>query len=138
MKRFFSPLPLFQEKGLFAIRILVAAFMIYHGFEVFDSEAMNGYLQWDMFKSPSTGKLLVYLGKASELFGGVLLLIGLFTRIALIILACTMTYITFFVGHGKIWYEDQYPFLFVVLCFVFFFTGAGKYSFDNFLFNRKK
>ncbi len=40
----------------------------------------------------------------------------------------------FFVGHGKIWYEDQHPFLFVLLAFVFFFIGGGKWSVDYLLF----
>jgi uncharacterized membrane protein YphA (DoxX/SURF4 family) len=48
-----------------------------------------------------------------------------------------MLYITFVVGGGKIWYEDQYPFLFVLLAMVFFFTGPGKWSIDSSLFNKR-
>jgi putative oxidoreductase len=125
-----------NNNGIAIIRIIVGFFMIYHGWEIFDANKMNGYLQWDMFKN-STGKTLVYLGKGAELAGGVLLFIGLFTRIACIILILTMAYITFFVGHGKIWYEDQHPFLFVLLGFVFLFTGPGNMSLDKILFQRK-
>jgi uncharacterized membrane protein YphA (DoxX/SURF4 family) len=42
------------------------------------------------------------------------------------------------VGDGKIWYEDQHPFLFVLLAAVFFFTGPGKWSIDYLLFNKKQ
>jgi uncharacterized membrane protein YphA (DoxX/SURF4 family) len=48
-----------------------------------------------------------------------------------------MAYITFIVGHGKIWYEDQYPFLFVLLGLVFIFTGPGKFSVDYFIVKKR-
>ena len=112
-------------------------FMFYHGWEIFDAKAMNSYLQWDMFKNSSSGKTMVYAGKAAELAGGLFLFIGLYTRIAAIILIGTMAYISFFVGHGKIWYDDQHPFLFVLLGFVFFFMGGGRWSADHFLFKNK-
>lgn len=110
--------------------------MIYHGWEVFSSQTMNEYLKWDMFKDTSSGKFMVYAGKSAELIGGILLFLGLFTRIAAIILALTLGYIAFFVGHGKIWYDDQYPFLFVLLDLVFLFLGGGRWSADYILLKR--
>jgi len=89
-----------------------------------------------MFKG-SNGKLLVMTGKASELIAGIFLVLGFLTRVASVLIIGTMMYITFFLGHGKIWYEDQYPFLFILLALVFFFTGAGRVSLDNLLFKNK-
>jgi putative oxidoreductase len=137
MNKFLSPSPLWQTTGLTLIRLTVAFFMIYHGAEIFSAEKMNEYLKWDLFKNDS-GKTMVYIGKGAELVGGLFLFIGLFTRIAALVLAGTMGYIAFFVGHGKIWYEDQHPFLFVLLILVFFFTGPGRLSVDHYLFGRKK
>jgi putative oxidoreductase len=137
MNKFFLPSPLWQTGGLTLIRLAVGYFMIWHGLEIFSAEKMNGYLQWDIFKNSSSEKVMVYIGKAAELAGGILLFIGLFTRIAAIILIGTMAYISFFVGHGKIWYDDQHPFLFVLLGLVFFFTGSGRWSIDHLLFKRK-
>src|SRR5690349_11035091 len=104
MNRFFSPLPLGQETGLTVIRLIVAVSMIYHGHEIFNTETMNSYSQWDMFKTSSFGKLMIYAGKGAELLGGILLLFGLFTRVAAVILIATLGYIAFFIGHAKIWY----------------------------------
>jgi len=137
MNKFFSVLPFREGAGLFIIRIIAGFFLIYHGWEIFSSYKMNEYLQWDQFKTGSNSKWLVYGGKAAELLGGVLLTLGYLTRIAVIILAGTMSYIAFFIGHGKIWYEDQHPFLFVLLVAVFFFTGPGKFSLDDVLQNKK-
>ena len=91
---------------------------------------MNEYFKWAMFKDSVAAKIFVYAGKISELISG-LLLLGLFTRVACIILICTNAYIAFFVGRGKIWYEDQYPFLFVIIGLIFIFTGPGALSLDK-------
>ena len=136
MNKLFSPSPLWPTAGLTFIRLAVGFFMIYHGWEIFNEEKMNEYLRWDVFKNSQERKILVYVGKAAELISGLLLFVGLFTRVASMLMAGTMLYVSIFVGHGKIWYEDQHPFLFVLLGFVSFFTGGGKWSIDNLLFNK--
>lgn len=137
MKKLFSPAPLWPDSGLAFIRIIVGGFMIYHGLEVFDESKMKPYFDWDAFKGFSSPAFIVYFGKTAELIAGIFLTIGLFTRLSSLVLIFTMLYISLFVGHGKIWYEDQHPFLFVLLGLVFFFTGPGKLSVDQLLFKRK-
>lgn len=130
LKNLVSYLPMNQEAGISVIRIIVGLFMVYHGWEVFDSETMKSYLTQDAFKNNSSAIPMIYMGKIAELLSGLLLTLGFLTRVGCIILMCTMLYISFFVGHGKVWYEDQHPFLFVLLALVFFFTGPGKWSVD--------
>ncbi len=136
MNNFFSSLPLWQNNGIGIIRMVIGISLIYHGWEMFDTPVMNEYLKWDMFKDSSLSKFMVYGGKTSEFISGVLLLFGLFTRVACIILICTMVYIAFVVGHGKVWYEDQYPFLFAIIGFIFIFTGPGSFSLDKVVFKK--
>ena len=131
MNRFFSASPWWQGNGLALVRVVTGFFMIYHGWEIFSAEKMNGYLDWELFKNNSSGKLLVFAGKGAELVGGIFLFIGMFTRLAALILIVTMAVITFYVGTGKIWYEDQHPFLFVLLGLVFLFCGPGNWSVDK-------
>ena len=111
--------------------MIVGLFMIYHGWEVFSLEKMNGYMDWDMFKDSSIARIMVYAGKIAELVAGIFLFIGLFTMVAALVMVLTMAYIAFFVGHGKVWYEDQHPFLFVLLGMVFIFCGPGPWSIDR-------
>lgn len=132
-----SEKPVFLSEGLLLVRVITGGFLAFHGWEIFDGEVMNGYLEWDQFKGTSGGRSLVYAGKFAELLAGVLLTVGLFTRLAAIIAMGTLAYIAFFIGHGKVWYEDQHPFLFVLLAFVFLISGGGRWSADHFLFNRK-
>lgn len=136
MKRIFSPDPWMIQKGLTLIRIISGLLMAYHGWEVFDNAKMEEYAKWERFNSCTSPAIMVYIGKAAELIAGALLTLGLFTRIAAAILIVTMLYICFKVGNGRFWYEDQHPFLFVLLGLIYFFAGGGKYSIDSILFKR--
>ena len=112
--------------------------MIYHGWEVFEADKIKEYAGWDSIKSFPAPMALAYLGKLSELIGGILLLLGLFTRLGSIIIMVTMLFIVFVIGHGKIWFEDQYPFLFGLLALVIFFNGPGAWSLDQKIFNKSR
>ncbi len=138
MSKLFSPKPIMQDGGIAAIRIITGIFLLYHGLEVFDADKIKEYAAWDMFKISSHPVLMPYIGKTAELVAGCMLLLGLLTRIACVIIAGTMLYITFIIGHGKVWYDDQHPFLFVLLAAMFFFTGPGCLSIDGMLFNKKQ
>ncbi len=135
MKTFFSPSPILLPHALAVVRVVIGLLILYHGFEIFDQEVMKGYLEWDTFKKPS-GKALVYIGKSGELLSGILLVVGLFTRIGALLLVGTLSYITFFVGHGRFWYEDQHPFLFVLFGVLFLFTGPGTWCLDEKIFGK--
>ncbi len=137
MASLLSARPISQDTGLFITRLITGLLLIYHAWEIFDGDKMNEYQQWDMFKKSSSGATLVYAGKALELAGGILLTLGLFTRLAALMIIGTLGYIAFFIGHGKVWYEDQHPFLFVLLALVFFFMGAGSISMDALLSKSK-
>jgi putative oxidoreductase len=120
-----------KQKALAIVRVITGMLLVYHGFEVFNPKLMAEYAKWDMFMNLPFGLIMVYIGKGSELIVGLLLILGLWTRLASIILILTMIYITFFIGNGKFWYEDQHPFLFILLGFIYLFNGAGIWGFDK-------
>lgn len=137
-QHFFSPQrKIWFEPGFAQVRIITGAMMVYHGFEVFDSKQMFDYAKWltDLhFPNPA---LMAYLGKGAELAAGIFITLGLFTRIAVWPMIFTMLLIAFGMGHGKVFYEDQHPFLFVLIGLLLFFNGSGKYSLDQFLYSNR-
>ena len=135
MNNFFSPAPLYQQTGIGILRIITGLLLVYHGMELFNSETMKGYTTWDSLK---TSPWLPYAGKAAELLAGILLSVGLFTRLSCLVVIATFIFITFFVGGGKFWYEDQHPFMFILISLVFIFTGPGNFSVDEWRMHHKK
>ena len=79
-----------------------------------------------------------YIGKGAEFLAGILLVLGLFTRLACLITIGTFGYITFCVGKGLFWMEDQHPFMFVLFGLLFFSTGPGAMSMDAKFFDSKR
>lgn len=126
-----------QNKGMAIVRIVLGLLLIYHGQEVFNSKLMHEYGNWEQFKG-SGALLKVYVGKSAELVAGILLLLGLYTRLGSLITILTFLFITFFVGQGRFWYEDQHPFLFALFGLVFFIYGPGSWSLDERLSKNKE
>lgn len=130
-KQLYTTSPTLRDTGLGIVRIVLAIFMIYHGWEVFDKTKMNEYTKWMIDMKLFAPAFMTYLGKTIELIAGICLLIGWLTRIVVIPLAFTMLFISFVLGQGRIFVEEQHPFLFVLFCVLYFFTGAGRWSVDR-------
>jgi putative oxidoreductase len=113
------------------VRIIIGFFLIYHGKEVFETNKISEYAQWDVFKNFPQAYWIAFAGKAAELIAGIMLVVGYKTAWASVILVGTMLFISFFIGHGKVWLDDQHPFLFVLFGIQYFFGGAGIWSIDS-------
>jgi putative oxidoreductase len=136
LKYLLSARPLHNDLGLGVVRIFTGLFMVYHGWEIFDQTKMNEYSKWMVDIKLYAPSFMAYLGKSIELVAGILITIGLFTRIAVIPLAITMGFICFKLGEGRIFMEEQHPFFFVLQSFLFFFCGPGNWSIDKLLFSK--
>jgi len=135
--RLFSPLPLWQNKGLNVLRIVTGLLMTYHGLEIFDRSKMLPYMDWEVIKSLPSPETMLYIGKGLELFSGICFVLGFLTRIAALIMALDMLFICFKIGEGRFYYQDQHPFLFAMIALVFFFTGPVKWALDKVLFEKR-
>jgi putative oxidoreductase len=136
-KTLFSTAPFLLLPVLALLRMILGAFLIYHGKEIFQPDLMQQYVTWDAFKGPYA-QFMAYAGKTAEFIAGITLLFGVFTRLGALLCAITFLYITFFVGQGKFWYEDQHPFLFALLGLLFVFVGPGKWSLDGMFFDQSE
>ena len=131
-----SPQPLFLEPGLALIRIFVGLMMTYHGWEIFQPEVMKTYFDWPQINALPffSSAIYAYLGKGAEFVTGLMLTFGFLTRIGALLMFLNMMFITFFMGEGRFYYQDQHPFLFAVIAAIFFFTGPMKWSVDQKVF----
>lgn len=139
MKKLFSASErIWLEPGMAMVRVIVGLFMVYHGWEIFNAQKMADYTKWLTDLAFPLPAVMAAIGKLCELVSGLLLTVGLFTRLAVFPLMATMLGICFAMGKGRVFYEDQHPFLFVLLGLVFFFYGSGKYSLDHTFFSGHK
>lgn len=137
LKKLLSPNPILKN-WMVIIRVIIGIIIAKYGLEVFSHDKMKGNADWltDIhFPAPV---FMAYVGKATEMVGGIFLAAGLVTRLASTALVVTMTIIIFFMGKGNIWRDEQLPFLLLLFFVNFIFCGAGKWSLDYLLFNREK
>jgi len=124
------------ETGAVILRVIAGMTIFKYGLEIFSEDKMNGYISWltDLkFPFPET---MAYMGKVCELTGGLLMALGLFTRLAAIPLIITMTVIGFIMGEPEFLAADG-SILLMLIFLHFLFTGPGKLSLDHLLFKAK-
>jgi putative oxidoreductase len=119
------------------IRITIGVFLVYHGMEVFDKVKMNEYAGWMPKFMKFSPSFIAYTGKTAELVAGVLMILGMFTRFAALIVIATFAFITFKLGDGRILMEEQHPFNFLLFGLFFLFFGAGRWGLDKYIFKKK-
>lgn len=120
--------------GIALVRVAVGVMLIFHGWQVFETPDMNGFADLLFNMSIPFPEAMAYAGKLVELIGGFFLIIGLFTPLFTALLFFTFVFITFVMGEGKIFGDNQLSFLFAMFSLLFFFTGPGRLSVDYILF----
>ena len=136
LKKLLSSDPILKNWKLIT-RVITGIIIAKYGLEIFSHDKMKGNADWltDIrFPAPV---FMAYVGKATELLGGILLVFGLVTRFASIALVITMTVVIFIMGKGNIWGDEQLPFLLLLFFVSFILGGAGKWSLDYLLFDRE-
>jgi putative oxidoreductase len=133
LKMLTNPNPLSIDWILIA-RVVVGGYFIMHGKGLFDAGAMQGfskYLENDLhFPMPM---LMAYLRTGAELFGGIMLILGIFTRLGAFLIMFTMLVATFTAAKGDLMGEGETPFVYAIFCLTIILIGAGKYSLDAYL-----
>jgi putative oxidoreductase len=127
MNRINATLANWAPHALSLLRIVVGLLFLQHG--------LVKLLAFPMASPtpPAVGSLIWYAGLI-EIVGGVLLILGLFTRLVAFIVAGEMAF-AYFIGHSP---RSIYPIqnggnLAILYCFVFFylmFSGPGPWSID--------
>jgi putative oxidoreductase len=119
--------------GIMLVRVMAGIYIFRYGRELFNIGDLLKYLEGFGWPLPVFSG---YAAKVIELCGGVLLGLGLFTRITSVLLMVVMLGVIFTMNHGSI-FEGEHPALFFLIFALFCFAGPGKYSLDYLLFDRR-
>ena len=131
-----------KDAGILIARVGVgAAYLFVHGW----GKIMNGHELWTKLGSAMNNFGITYvhvfwgfMASLSEFGGGILLILGLYTRTASSFMAFTMVVAA--INHfSKLdpWNRVIYPIEMLSILILFIFLGGGKYSLDNLLFKTK-
>jgi putative oxidoreductase len=126
----------FRPVGLLALRIALGIIFIAHGYPKL-AHLRGGAQMQSFFVEHGLPGYFVYIAGVIETFGGALLLLGLFTRAAALLLAMEMCVAIWKVhsGHGYLAVHDyEFPLTLAAACFALATVGAGMISVDQFLF----
>ena len=122
------------------LRVAAGAFLIPHGaqklFGVFGGYGLEATGQFFQTQLGFANGYLAALGAGSvEVFGGLLLALGLFTRLAAGSIAAMLAVaaITVHLGNGFFWTGGgwEYPVLWAIIALMFVLRGGGQYSLDR-------
>jgi putative oxidoreductase len=118
------------DLGLLILRVGVSFFMAHHGFGKLQNY-LNGATDFpDPIGLGAMPSMLLTI--FAEFFCSLLLVIGLFTRIAVVPLVICMAVITFIMPEKLEMNSDlEHAALYLVAYLAIFFLGAGKYSVDG-------
>jgi putative oxidoreductase len=125
-----------QPVGLLALRIALGIIFLSHGYPKL-AHLRGGAQMQGFFVEHGLPGYFVYIAGVIETFGGGLLLLGLFTRAAGLLLALEMCVAIWKVhsAHGYLAVNDyQFPLALAAACFALATVGAGLISVDQFLF----
>jgi putative oxidoreductase len=119
--------------ALLMLRIVLGIIFLSHGYPKL---AHSGAGMQSAFLEHGLPAYFVYLAGIIETFGGLLLLLGLFTRGAALLLAIEMC-VAIWKFHSRSYlavHEYEFPLCLAAVCFVLASVGAGAISLDSPLF----
>ena len=133
----FKSKPDYINFGLLFYRLALGISMFYHGYLKYVSGEQGLYKVGAMLSTlgmPSGFEVILgTIASYAEMVGGILLIIGLFTRIGTLLVVGTLAVATILNLNGNFFSWD-YPSQMAFGAIMLFFAGAGRYSLDKALF----
>ena len=139
----FKSKPNYVNFGLLVYRLALGISMFYHGYLKYLSGAEGLYKVGSMLAPlgvpggflgvPGGYEILGTMASCAEMIGGILIVLGLFTRIGSLMLIGTLAMATTLSINGSFFSWD-YPSQMGFGALMLFFAGAGRYSLDKALF----
>jgi putative oxidoreductase len=125
-----------RPAGLLVLRIALGIIFIAHGYPKL-AHLRGGAQMQNFFVEHGLPAYFLYISGVLETFGGGLLLAGLFTRVAALLLGIEMCVAIWKVHSGRGYlavHEYEFPLTLAAACFALATIGAGLISLDRPLF----
>jgi len=122
----------FFEHSWVIVRIWLGIAFINHGLPgIFNSDYMAGHAGMVELYNIPFPEFTAYLSKGGELLGGILLLLGLFTRIGALIVILNMIIVLLF-AMGDIFndFQSEISFTYLLIGIAIFLKGTTPFSLD--------
>jgi putative oxidoreductase len=126
--------------GLLLLRIALGIIFFTHGYPKLAHLRGNAQMQ-SFFVEHGLPAYFLYVAGVLEVFGGTLVLVGLFTRPAATLLALEMcvAIVKVHSGHGVLGVHDyEFPLTLATACFALATLGPGTISLDKVIFGGAK
>lgn len=133
-KPVFNHHPINSDVAALLLRVIFGGLIANHGYAKFSNYSQMTTMFPDLIGIGTETSLILVI--FAELVCGVLIVLGLVTRLAVVLVFIAMV-VAFFIAHGKDPFQmKELAFLFMTLSFVLFILGSGRYSVDKLLFGR--
>jgi len=115
--------------AMFVLRVIAGVLIIPYGYDklIHFAEKKYSFTNFMGIGSPLSLALVIF----AEFFCSMFIILGLFTRLAVIPLLIVMSVVVFKINHGNIFGKNELPVLFLVSFLAVFLCGPGKASADG-------
>lgn len=122
--------------GIALIRMAFGALLLYQGLILIPQARSIGMLL--PFANEELLEVLTFSLPVISAIGGMLLILGLMTRITALLFCISFLLSAFVIGTGDVLAGDLISALLAMLSMTFFFTGGGRFSIDYVLFLNRR
>ncbi len=131
-----------ESAGLLIARIILGVVLIAHGWQKFNEWTIAGTTEAFTGMGVPAAGIAAPIAAVIELIGGILILIGLVTRIAAALVTLQMVGAGLWGGHfgsGILASENGWELVMVIaaVAVILLAAGPGQYAADNFIFKNK-
>lgn len=128
-----------QPWGLFLVRVVLGVAMTYHGYTklipasgLHRAHPLAGFEIWNHYVATlGLPYWLGYVSLLTELLGGILLILGLLTRFAALMVTGNMLVALILVNLRHGYASSEYTLALIVMAFLLLLTGSGALSLDR-------